>query len=394
MIQSAVSRQREYLADASAVQFTRNPPGIAGALKKIGGFAGGSRIKTPRAAEASHMFFSMAIRSIFATHPPIKSRIHRIDPAFDGKLPSFMEGAAPIAQKDTAAMGFGGAAESGSPVTPQNISKSAGVMDAGHVEHSLKLLGSVPETLRQELKDPMGASAVVFAMLLDANADEREHQLESFGNIVPDAMRRHVSLMYDTLERLDRNLKLPLLDLSIPALRQMSVTQLETFKKAVETLVASDGRLSLFEYALQLIISSRLETAFHPAAGKVKFKSIKPLADDAVVLISKLAIEGHGNSADAEKAFLSAIKQLPGFADIPDGSTNAPRMENHSFDRVGNALLNFAAASAGVKKTILDACAYCVLFDQAITDKEAELLRAVAYVLSLPVPPVLLKKEV
>ena len=393
MIQSAVSRQREYLADASAVQFTRNPPGIAGALKKIGGFAGGSRIKTPRAEEASHMFFSMAIRSIFATHPPIKQRIQRIDPSFDGNLPSVPEDAPPIAREAAAAMEFGGS-ESRSPVTPQRFSKNAGLMDAGHMKHSLELLATVPDIIRQEIKDPMGASAVVFALLLVADPAEREHQLKSLEKIVPDAMRHHVSLMYDTLVGLDTSLKLPLLDLSIPALRQLSASQLETFKKAVDALVASDGRLSLFEYALQLIVSSRLDNASHPAAGKVKFKSLEPLTDDAVVLISKLTIEGHGSSADAENAFLSAIRQLPMLADIPEGSARAPRMENHSFERVGKALVNFSAASPGVKKTILDTCAYCVLFDQTVTTREAELLRAVAYVLGLPVPPVLLPKKI
>ncbi|MEZ4567329.1 MAG: hypothetical protein R2860_10335 [Desulfobacterales bacterium] len=116
----------------------------------------------------------------------------------------------------------------------------------------------------------MGASAVVFALLLDADPNRNTSSLME--KIVPDAMRHHVSLMYDTLVGLDTSLKLPLLDLSIPALRQLSASQLETFKKAVDALVASDGRLSLFEYALQLIVSSRLDNASHPAAGKMKFK--------------------------------------------------------------------------------------------------------------------------
>ena len=87
MIKAAVSRQREFLADASAVQFTRNPLGIAGALKKIGGFVRGAVVKNPNAPEVSHMFFGHAtsgLTSMFATHPPLSERIARLDPAWDG----------------------------------------------------------------------------------------------------------------------------------------------------------------------------------------------------------------------------------------------------------------------------------------------------------------------
>src|SRR5207248_1582459 len=91
MIKSAVSKQREFLADASAVQFTRNPDGIGGALKKIGGLAQGSRLVAPRAAQASHLYFSdgvgFSLVDIFATHPPLAERIRQIDPNWDGTFP-------------------------------------------------------------------------------------------------------------------------------------------------------------------------------------------------------------------------------------------------------------------------------------------------------------------
>ncbi|MDP2398804.1 MAG: M48 family metallopeptidase [Burkholderiales bacterium] len=88
LIQAALSRQREMLADASAVQFTRNPAGLAGALRKIGSV--GARIDSPHAGEASHMFFENGLgKPVFgwlATHPPLAERIRAIDPSWDGRF--------------------------------------------------------------------------------------------------------------------------------------------------------------------------------------------------------------------------------------------------------------------------------------------------------------------
>ncbi len=391
IIQSAVSRQREYLADASAVQFTRNPKGIAGALKKIGGFTGGSRLKSPQAAETSHMFFSMAIGSIFATHPPLQNRIKRIDPSFDGnfsKTPAFPGSpASQTPSRPDSSMGFANEIPQTS-VPPETIVQNTGILDPDQVTHSRNLLADIPPALRRELNDPMGASAVVVALLLDSNADERNRQMAAINQIIPENFIRHAARLHESVKRIDPALKLPLVDLSVPALRQMSVSQLQTFKQAVSALAVSDGRLSLFEYILQLIIASRVEAALHPGAGKPRFKNIDRLTDDAVILLSRLAIDGHRHFADAENAFLSAIRRIPVLENIPKDSPEFPRMGNYDFKQVGDALSNFAASSSGIKKTILDACAFCVLFDQRVTAKEAELLRAVAYTLDLPVPPI------
>nr|MDA3898598.1 hypothetical protein [Desulfobacteraceae bacterium] len=159
-------------------------------------------------------------------------------------------------------------------------------------------------------------------------------------------------------------------------------------KQAISILVESDGKLNLFEYALQLIITNRLEAAFRPGAKKRVFKSIEPMVEEAVILISKLAIEGHNDKTEAEKAFASAMMMIP----ASNAKSISGGMVNKPFHAVGNAISNFAASAPGVKKTILDACAHCILFDRTVTVKEAELLRAIAYALDLPVPPFLMKK--
>src|SRR6185295_3009534 len=99
-------RQREFLADASAVQFTRNPEGIGGALKRIGAAVFGSPLVNPRAAEAGHMYFAEGITSLFATHPPLNERIRRIDPQWDGKYPPALPTDAVVGIEAPGAEGF------------------------------------------------------------------------------------------------------------------------------------------------------------------------------------------------------------------------------------------------------------------------------------------------
>ena len=91
LLKSLICREREWLADAAAVQFTRNPAGIAGALKKIGGLYRAGRLDTPYAETASHLYFVNSTYdpwfSFQSTHPPLAKRILVIDPTFDGQFP-------------------------------------------------------------------------------------------------------------------------------------------------------------------------------------------------------------------------------------------------------------------------------------------------------------------
>src|SRR4051794_24298760 len=113
LIKAAVSRQREFLADASAVQFTRNPEGIAGALKRIGAAVFGSKLLSPRAAEASHMYFAEGIGTLFASHPPLNDRIARIDPQWNGKFPAALPADAVVGIGSEAAGAFSGESPAG-----------------------------------------------------------------------------------------------------------------------------------------------------------------------------------------------------------------------------------------------------------------------------------------
>ncbi|NOY69928.1 MAG: M48 family metallopeptidase [Deltaproteobacteria bacterium] len=387
LIQSAVSRQREFLADASAVQFTRNPSGISNALKKIGGFPDGSKIVSPAAGEACHMFFSTAIGSLFATHPPLAERIKRIDPAFSGEFEAAGSGDTPAAAAASAWEALDASVSRMSAGAPAVV-KKVGTITAEQVSHGAALLAAVPEKIKAETGDILGASALVCALLLSGNEAEKKRQTALLAKSAPRQFLRHVALLDKTLADLNQRLRLPVLDLALPALRMMSVKQYENLKGYIKILVEADAKISIFEFSVQEVIFSRVEAALTAKTPKIRFKSMTPLTEDCVKLISALAAAGQSNPADAAKAFSAAFAVLPlkkaGIAMLP--------AESVAFKQLHTSLTRFAASSPGVKKAIFEACAHCVLYDGTVSMHEAELLRAIAYFLNIPLPPFLYEK--
>jgi uncharacterized tellurite resistance protein B-like protein len=126
LMQSAVSRQRERLADASGVQFTRNPQGLKEALIKIAAMPDGSVLATPHAEQAAHMFFAEGLNRFFATHPPILERIRELDPHFDES--ELARAAAEFEQ--TGVVGDAGPPDGSSQVAGDGVGR-AGVRDGG-----------------------------------------------------------------------------------------------------------------------------------------------------------------------------------------------------------------------------------------------------------------------
>ena len=191
LIKSAVSRQREFLADASAVQFTRNPEGIAGALKKIGGFGDGSLIESPSANEVSHMFFGQAVSffmgGLFATHPPLSERIQRLDQHCQGSAMTPVPGNSSVAnQLDggvSALQGSTGATPApGYQVSATQLNDSMqahmGEPQLAHRQYAQELLVSLSPSIQQAAHEPYGARALVYGLLLDKKPQVRHRQLQ------------------------------------------------------------------------------------------------------------------------------------------------------------------------------------------------------------------------
>jgi Zn-dependent protease with chaperone function len=391
MIQAAVSRQREYLADASSVQFTRNPRGITGALKKIGGFMMGSRIQSPNAGEICHMFFGKAIRTLFATHPPLTDRIYRLQPDFNGQfIPLTIsdkepEPVAPQPQKpelDAAVQPVAGFV-----IGADSVIKRPGNIKSQDLNHSKKLLAAIPHPVKNELSNILGSICVTCALLLEKDPALKTRQIKSLEKVAPAAIIRQILGLENQLKNVSPRLRLPILDLALPSLRQMSARQYAIFRELIQILVEADAKLSLFEFALQEIITRRLATTFKRHKREVIYKNIESLAVDAINMLSKLAHVGHPEEAAAQAAFNSGWARLRINASTQDRDMLPADKVPLSALRV--ALNRFSHSTPRVKKAILDACSHCVLHDRKVTVEEAELLRAVAYALDIPLPPFL-----
>ena len=389
MIQAAVSRQREYFSDASAVQFTRNPDGIGGALIKIDTLAEGSRIRSPQAGEICHMFFGAAIHSLFATHPPLRERVRRLGTDYKKRL---VQPEIPAEKPLAAAPEFTepAAAAFASTAVPPAVGAEAVIRQPGNVTdrnigRSRQILAAIPQKIKNELGDILGAMAVTCMLLLDEDPQVRDIQIKRLQKRHPGRLVQHLMTLEPHFGSLDLQLRLPILDLALPALRQMSAGQYAKFKAIIQILVEADARLSFFEFALQQIIAHRLGANYKRRTKEAVYKNMAPLAADAAHILSRLAHVGHPDETAARAAFKCGWDKL----NIPDSRRQMQADGRVSFGMLRVALERFALAAPGVKKTFLDACARCVLHDEHVTPEEAELVRAVAYALDIPLPPFL-----
>jgi Zn-dependent protease with chaperone function len=400
LIQAAVSRQREFLADASSVQFTRNPAGLSGALQKIGGLSYGSKLAAAHADEASHMFFSNGVGSslfgLMDTHPPLEERIRAIDPTFDGKFPrvSIADGGAglPAGQEapQRSPAGSGGASLAGlAPpvIASQSVLPNLGTATTAHLRHAVALRASFPPSIQNAARDPLGASALIYGMLLSSEPEQRNKQLQLLSQATSDDIRRETERLLPDLECVAANAKLPLVDLTLPALRHFSPAQYQQFSQAIQTLIENDGKIDLHEYVLQKIVLRHLDPQFNGARKPViQYYAIRPLVPDCAVLLSALAYAGADDDARAEAAFRQGARQLGCNAGAEPGFMHSNQCD---LPQVDAALNRLCQAAPQIKKSLLGACALTVAADGVIQETEAELLRAIADTLDCPMPPFL-----
>lgn len=412
LIKAGISRQREFLADASSVQFTRNPDGIAGALKKIGGLAEGSKIESPNAEQACHMFFGQGVSAwmeLLATHPPLVARIKRIDPRFDGVFPEVkllnqIEASEPpekpkrqgplppFLQRSVATAILADSGARARPAAPEfAIDSAASVASIGaptgeHVAYASALLSSLPEQVAAAAREPFTARAVVYALLIDLGDAVRQVQLRHLGaNDAQGTVAAVVSLL-PTIEQLGPAARIPLVDLALPALRLLSPGQYQRFRANVDALVSADQQTSLFEYALQRMLLRHLDQHFgRRAPARATINSMAPVLGDVGVVLSALATRGNDHDGEMTRAFAQGVSRLG-----PEGaSLRRASREASSLASLDAALDRLAWGSPAVKKRVLDASAACIAADGRVTVDEGELLRAIADALDCPMPPLL-----
>lgn len=395
LIKAAVSRQREYLADASAVQFTRNPSGIAGALKRIGGMAAGSIVRNPGAPEVSHAFFAQGVTGftqwLSSTHPPLASRIVRIDPQWNGEF-DVSERAIPdepdAAGDDAAATQRRDLARNTASVVASAAATDAiammgrmGQPTQESVRQARSILSDMPDAIRVAAREPYGARAVIYCLLLDKGSPLREQQIEWLQNHADKDVYELVTRLTPQVDALKPGFRLPVIVIAIPALKQLSDDQYSPFKKNLVALINLDGRVDLFEWSLQKILFRHLEGHFDRRSDAAsRYRDIDRLTKECAMVLSMMAYAGTSNQNDAQSAFDASSRQLAlrGLALVAKDQIRIADLDQ--------ALGELDLSSPAVKLRLLTACVASMWHDKKALPSELELLRAFASVLDCPIP--------
>lgn len=376
LIKSAVSRQREYLADAAAVQYTRNPDGIAGALKVIGSGVGSS-MSSPNANECSHMFFGDAIFlravSLFATHPPLDDRILRIDPRWDGNYitgkPLKEQTKTPTAEAKSKIEGL------------DKLLNSTGFLDPIMVAIAALLVESLPKPINDATHNPGSAYALMLALRLDKDINIRQQQLALLQDqpLLAADVQRYAK---DTLKLSQKDI-LPIIEMSIPALKRLSASQYKQFKQHLTQFIFADKQSHLQEWLHFRLLSHYLDSHFNPSKNKRLVRSYHSFAQidsEIVCVMSLLASESHHDETLKDAAFQHAIQllNLPASKRVTDNQLE--------FHEVNKSIEKIDYLVPLLKDQLLTAYAACIEHDNTVTPSEWGLLRVIAACIGCPMP--------
>jgi Zn-dependent protease with chaperone function len=399
LIKAAVSRQREYLADASAVQFTRNPDGIGQALMQIARHQDRSYIKNPKSAEISHALFEegqvSALSSLYATHPPLNDRILAILPRWKGDYEE--------SEWDRSALAATEAEEEKEKPSEQSrrekvtaiLTGATGVLladavinqvgnpDSKHLDYADALVKQIPPLFLEAAREPSGARAIVYFLVLSKDESVRGRQLEVLQNSADVGVFAELQKLYQSATEIAAQQRLPLVTIALSSMRQLSQNQYRLFRENFTTLVEIDKKMSLLEWSLQKIVMHNLETVFGkdeaPYFGKRNLKNCKKSVS---ILLSILTHSTEQEGISNEETFAAGADELK-------MSLQLIAVSKIDFDTLNNALDDLADLKPLQKPALLKACVRCITADGKIQAIETELLRAIAATIDCPVPPLL-----
>jgi Zn-dependent protease with chaperone function len=398
-IKAAISRQKEYLADASAVQFTRSSESIADALKVIGGYIPGTLVHAARATEMSHIFFGQITHrlwQVFATHPPLDARIQRVDPHWDGqyiqrKLAHY-DWQPPRGRNgdggdiSAAEVGVGRAALVAAAMAgalAQDTDQAGGEdadfqTDPASLEQDTASAEDIPLVFVQHSHEPLGAQALVFALLMSDDPEVRETQL----GIIADARVTGLETLVHTLQpgvkELGAPRRLPLLEICLPALKSMSASQYRLFKHILLRLIRADRNTELHEWCLYQLLQHYLDPEFLPVKpSRARYRSLQQVISPIQMVLSLLSYESQGSPADA---FRRGAEEL----DLPD-LVLLPQ-EQCSVDAFSAAVHVLADCYPLLKPRLLKAMSAAASNDGTLSANEWEIIASTAAVMDCPVP--------
>jgi Zn-dependent protease with chaperone function len=394
IIKAAVSRQREWLADASSVQFTRQTAGLEGAFKKIAGLPTGSKLRNAHgASQVSHMLFGeggSSFGQLFATHPPLFARIKALDPSFDPRqveqLAQQWQSQPPNGLHEDASRGLvepaPGAATT-RQVTPAAVTARVASVDPDDLARGAELSAQLPAEARALAGQPSTAVGLVLALLLHDGADLRAKQLDTITARLGAGQARTTEALGAKLTGLAPQLRLPLLDLAAPVVTARPPEELRAVITALGELAIEDGRVSLFEYCLTRLVAAYAHDALDPA-GRSKPGSgrLPRSAETVVAVLTALAAAGNDDAAAAERAFRAGLAvALP----AATGATYRPTADLWS--RLDAAWPVLDALATAEKARLIEAMVAAVRDDGVLTLHEAELLRTACRLVHCPLPP-------
>ncbi|MBK6725721.1 MAG: M48 family metallopeptidase [Xanthomonadales bacterium] len=404
-IKAGVSRSREFLADASAVQFTRQTEGLAGALKKVGGLPQGSKIDNAEVEEVSHMLFGsgMNFSSMFATHPPLLDRIQRLDKQFKPEqfaaiAKQWSQPLDVLALDDAAGVGLASAPATGSTqgppplpdarsdiaVQPSIVANQVGAPRQDDFATADNIQNRIPPLLLAAARAQRTADRVICALLLDRDADIRAAQSAMIvAQLGPEA-EAETRLMREAIDALHPMQRMPLAAIAFPALRRHPRPWLNEFVQLIDRLIHADGQQGLFEFCLARLVSIHVIEALDPARARVigRRKLVQCEAETAL-LFAVLAHAGHDSTVDAQRGFQAGMQMLYGQRGVsmPDSSgwhlSLVPALS--ALDQLD---------SAG-KQLLIEAMVTSISHDGRITVAESELLRVACAAIHCPLPPML-----
>jgi len=380
LIQSAISRQREFLADAAAIQFTRNPDSIGGALKKIGAHGTHGQIKNPHAEELAHCFFASAFKAnfggAFATHPPLDQRIRAIEPNWDGKFATAKRpsGSSPVQKPTGKATGQ----------DPKAFMQSIGTLGAATILYAEKVREQIAPQLEKLQQSPEAARAALRALaIISGGAEDPEPQLKLLSEALDPAGIETVRAWIPELRNLDADRRFALLEIALPKAIARDGEQISIIQRGMQKIANADGVINLEELALLRIIRNFAENRMNPSR-RSQARSPKELEAPIQLTLSALVHCAQLEGDAAQKAFDAGLQkcgqlllQRPSL--LPEDAID--------LDALDQALGLFAQLPGPHKKHILEATIHTVLADNKVDDDERSLIRAIAASMDLPMPP-------
>jgi len=390
-IKAAISRQKEYLADASAVQFTRNGESIGDALKVIGGYIPGTLVHAARATEMSHIFFGQITHRlwhVFATHPPLQERIRRVDPRWDGhyiqRRPEHYDwqqtrpGAAEVGVGRAALVAAAMAGAPAEDAEPRQHQDADFEPTPEQLERETARMHDIPLVFVEHSHEPLSAQALVFALLLGDGATLQQAQLGIIASARITGLETLVHTLRPGVQKLGAPRRLPLLEMCLPALKSMSGSQYRLFKDILLRLIRADRHTELHEWCLFQLVQHYLDPEFLPITpSRARHRSLRQVISPIQTVLSLLSYEGDGSPEDAFCTGAAAL-DLSHLSLLP--------RERCSVTAFSAAVDILADCYPLLKPRLLKAMSIAASSDGTLSAVEWEIVASTAAVMDCPVP--------